>query len=101
MIRGILPCALFALASLGAQAETVSMPDSGATGADLPGRGLSMEAVEETYGSPAGCIRISPSISNTSSLSTRYRAPATPAIRQAPTRQRTTGLHHAVRAAGR
>ena len=53
MIRGILPCALFALASLGAQAQTVSMPDSNAAGAGLPGRGLSMESVEEQFGSPA------------------------------------------------
>ena len=56
MIRAILPCALFALASLGAQAQTLSMPDTTASGASLPGRGLSMETVEEQYGSPVRVI---------------------------------------------
>ena len=52
MIRHILPGALFALASLGAQADTVSMPDSTAAGVDLPGRGLTMDVVEERFGAP-------------------------------------------------
>ena len=56
MIRHFLPGALFALASLGAQADTVSMPDSAAAGADLPGRGLTMDVVEERYGAPTRVI---------------------------------------------
>ncbi|MDH3712593.1 MAG: hypothetical protein OET44_01955 [Gammaproteobacteria bacterium] len=53
MIRHILPGALLVMASFGAQAETVSMPDARAAGAELPGRGLSMDVVEEQFGAPA------------------------------------------------
>ena len=52
MIRHILPGALLALTSLGAQADTLSMPDAGTAGGALPVRGLSMEAVEEQFGAP-------------------------------------------------
>jgi hypothetical protein len=52
MIRHILPGALFALAAFGAQAETVSMPDASIAGVEMPGRGLSMDVVEERYGAP-------------------------------------------------
>lgn len=48
----ILPGVLLALASMSAQAQNLSMPESDAARMQLPARGLTMAAVEEQFGSP-------------------------------------------------
>ena len=59
MIARVLPGALLALAVAGAQADTVKLPDNNPDGLTLPGRGLSMDSVEERFGSPT---RITPAV---------------------------------------
>ena len=56
MIARILPGALFVLAALGVQADTLSIPDNNPEGIELPVRGLSMATVEERFGSPTRVI---------------------------------------------
>ena len=56
MILRILPGALIALAMASAHADTLSIPDNNPQGIELPNRGLSMEAVEERFGSPTRVI---------------------------------------------
>ena len=52
MIARILPGVLLALTTMSASAQNLSMPESDADGMQLPVRGLTMDAVEERFGSP-------------------------------------------------
>ena len=48
----ILPGVLLALAAMGAQAQNLKMPEGSEAGMQLPDRGITMDAVEDQFGSP-------------------------------------------------
>ncbi len=52
MIARTLPGVLLALAAFTAQAQNLGIPESGEAGMQLPQRGLTMDVVEERFGSP-------------------------------------------------
>ena len=52
MIARILPGVLLAVAAINASAQNLSMPQSDGVGMQLPGRGITMDTVEEQFGSP-------------------------------------------------